>query len=112
MVTRKSLFFLLLVSYHCGLALSQTTAPEILDDYDVLDYGTTNIPIHLSPTKVVVTEPKTKALISAQFYDDPLRQGLQPFYVISNFIIDEVIKPSIPKCKMSRLLLEQCVLSF
>ena len=53
--------------------------------------------IHNNATNSPRLENVINSPITLSLFDNPLRQGLQPFYVITNFLIDEVLKTSIPK---------------
>ena len=123
MVTKKSLYFVFLLNTFFLLNQFVTSVDgggggggersgsvdedDYIEDFSVNAHDKSD---HAIPNKILnnVTHVlnkneeiiKPKATISLEFFDDPLRQGLQPFYVISNYIIDEVIKPNIPKCKI------------
>lgn len=79
------------------------------EQYDyAYDYTipTTDTKIPNKNTTATIKPPKTpfksnKAVhsspLSLHLFDDSLRQGLQPFYIITNFLIDDVFKPTIPE---------------
>lgn len=105
MITKKS--FVILIILSCLFLKIQNQSIHNTDseyqEYDVADFTTK--PPHSTSSHSTPSHPKSgdiehlKSTISLSLFDDPLRQGLQPFYVISNFLIDDVLKTSIPKSK-------------
>ena len=100
MITKKSFVTLILLSSLFLKIQNQSThtTDSEYQEYDATDSTT-------KPPHSTTSHPKSgdiehlKSAISLSLFDDPLRQGLQPFYVISNFLIDDVLKTSIPKSK-------------
>jgi hypothetical protein len=94
---------LLLINYNKFIYCSENDEAST-DSYDFE-------PVHTSGKHEEVTTVKSelashlvnnhsKSPIQSSFNDDHLRQGLQPFYVISNFLIDDVLKTSLPLSKL------------
>ncbi len=98
MITKKSFIILILLSSLFSKIQNQSThnTDSEYQEYDVPDV-TTKPPHSTTPHPKSGDIEHLKSTISLSLFDDPLRQGLQPFYVISNFIIDDVLKTSIPK---------------
>ena len=103
MITKKSFTSLILLSFIL-LILNKTIHGVV--EYEEYEYTThKEVATSTKPPHATTSHPisgdieQLKSTISLSLFDDSLRQGLQPFYVISNFLIDDVLKTSIPQSK-------------
>ena len=110
MITKKPfatiilLSILLVINYDKFIYCSENGEAS-MDNYDYISVHTsgkheevTTVKSELAPHPV---NNHSKSPIQSSFNDDHLRQGLQPFYVISNFLIDDVLKTSLPLSKFA-----------